>query len=314
MSDSGMQLLPLPVDASYVELHCLDGGSFIAAASKVHAGASDDTFRMYNWAFCIEDIQTGRHVMWDLGLSGVEHVPLPLRKRSHNRKLYALGTEVYAITDGSSGPEKTNIHAHWDHCRPIDTEFPAACAFFGPGTAEHCSPGHLASEDAKDTVQWDGRYFDSLRQTQNWKEFSGPWVRFGAFEKAMDFFGNGSFWIIQAPGHMPGNLCAVAHVRDNQWVVLGSDCCHSRRIFDGLEQFAVWENPNGCSASLQADLPAAKDTISRIRLMETELGCHVAFAHDTEWMKKGLNQTLMAMLDSDMKRAAKERLPFEAVV
>jgi len=205
-------------------------------------------------------------------------------------------------------------HAHWDHCRPIDAEFPAACAFFGPGTAEHCSPRDLASEDAKETVQWDGRYFDSARQTQSWKEFGGPWVRFGAFEKAMDFFENGSFWIVQAPGHMPGNLCAVAHVGDNRWVLLGSDCCHSRRLFDGLEQFAVWKDHNGCFASLQADIPAAKDTISRIKLMEKELGCHIAFAHDTEWMKKGLDQVLMAMLDDDMKKAAKERLPFQAVV
>ncbi|TVY21146.1 Cytochrome P450 monooxygenase andK [Lachnellula arida] len=309
MSDSGTELLPLPVDASCVELHCLDGGSFIAAASKIHAGASDDTFRMYNWAFCIKDIQTGRQVMWDLGLSGRTENYTPWVQKYMLLQTEAVGPRISICEQLAKrnvrGNEIDSVlfsHAHWDHCRPIDTEFPAACAFFGPGTAEHCSPGHLASEDAEETVEWDGRYFDSMRKTQNWKEFSGPWVRFGAFEKAMDFFGNGSFWIIQAPGHMPGNLCAVAHVRDNQ------------RIFDGLEQFAVWETPDGCSASLQADIPGAKDTIRRIRLMEKELGCHVAFAHDTEWMKKGLNQTLMVMLDSDMKRATKERLPFQDVV
>jgi len=76
MPYSSTQLLPLPADASSVELHCLDGGSFIAAASKMHAGASDKTFRMYNWAFYIKDIQTGRRVMWDLGLSGVEDISL----------------------------------------------------------------------------------------------------------------------------------------------------------------------------------------------------------------------------------------------
>ncbi|TVY58378.1 Cytochrome P450 monooxygenase andK [Lachnellula cervina] len=304
MSDSGPQLLPLPVDASCVELHCLDGGSFVAAASKIHAGASDDTFRMYNWAFYIKDIQTGRQVMWDLGISGVEHMQKTENYTPWVQKYMLLQTEAVGprisiceqlAKRNIRGNEIDSVlfsHAHWDHCRPIDIEFPTACAFFGPGTAEHCSPGHLASEDAKETVQWDGRYFDPLRQTQNWKELRGPWVRFGAFEKAMDFFENGSFWIIQAPGHMPGNL----------------------RIFDGLEQFAVWENPNGCSASLQADIPVAKDTIRRIKLMEKELGCHVAFAHDTEWMKKGLDQTLMGMLDTDMKRATKERLPFQAVV
>jgi len=121
-------------------------------------------------------------------------------------------------------------HAHWDHCRPIKTEFPKACAFFGPGTVQHCSPGHLASEDARENVQWDGKYFDPVRRTEHWEELSGPWVWFGAFDKAMDYFGNGSFWIIQAPGHMPGNLCAIAHVETNQWILLGSDCCHSRYV------------------------------------------------------------------------------------
>lgn len=88
----------------------------------------------------------------------------------------------------------------------------------------------------------------------------------------------------------------------------------SRLLFDGIEQFAVWKNPDGCFTSLQADIPAAKDTIRRIKLMEEELGCHIAFAHDTEWMKTGSDQVLMGTLDDDMKKAVKERLPFQEVI
>lgn len=87
-----------------------------------------------------------------------------------------------------------------------------------------------------------------------------------------------------------------------------------RRLFDGLEEFATWQASNGSSACLQADIPAAKDTIRRIKVMEEVLGCHVAFAHDTEWMKAGLDNTLMSMLDEDMKEAAEKRLPIQAVV
>jgi len=87
-----------------------------------------------------------------------------------------------------------------------------------------------------------------------------------------------------------------------------------RRLFDGLEEFAVWKMPNGCSVSLQADIPAAKDTLQRIKVMEKDLGCHIAFAHDTEWMKSGHDETLMSMLDEDMRSAAKERLPLQYVV
>jgi glyoxylase-like metal-dependent hydrolase (beta-lactamase superfamily II) len=67
-----------------------------------------------------------------------------------------------------------------------------------------------------------------------WEELHGPWQMFGPFTKAMDYFGDGSFWIIQAPGHMPGNLCAVVKLEDGEWILLGSDCCHSRYVFRNI--------------------------------------------------------------------------------
>lgn len=88
----------------------------------------------------------------------------------------------------------------------------------------------------------------------------------------------------------------------------------SRSIFDGLEDFAVWKLPDGSSACLQADLPAAKDTLRRIKTMEADFGFHIAFAHDTQWMQSGLDQTLMSMLDEDMKLATKERIPRQEVL
>jgi glyoxylase-like metal-dependent hydrolase (beta-lactamase superfamily II) len=118
----------------------------------------------------------------------------------------------------------SSSHAHWDHCRPIREVFPKATAVFGPGTKEACSPGHF--KDA--SMQWDGRYFDPERATEKMEEFTGPWQQFGPFDRAMDYFGDGSFWIIQAPGHMPGNCLAVARLKTGDWVCLGSDCCHSR--------------------------------------------------------------------------------------
>jgi glyoxylase-like metal-dependent hydrolase (beta-lactamase superfamily II) len=117
-------------------------------------------------------------------------------------------------------------HAHFDHCRPVQQTFPNATAFFGPGTSEYCSPGHFTDT----TSIWDGRFFDPERATENWETLQGPWVPFGPFSNAIDFLGDGSFWIIQAPGHMPGNLCACIRLENGEWVMLGSDCCHSRCV------------------------------------------------------------------------------------
>lgn len=86
---------------------------------------------------------------------------------------------------------------------------------------------------ADPSLQWDGRFFDPEHATERWEELDGHWTRFGPFEKAVDYFGDGSFWVIQAPGHMPGNLCAAARIESGHWVLLGSDCCHSRLGFPG---------------------------------------------------------------------------------
>ena len=102
--------------------------------------------------------------------------------------------------------------------------FPNAKGYFGPGTFENCAPGHTTDPDSR----WDGHLFDPAHRTENVIEHSGTWKKFGSFEKALDFFGDKSLWVIQAPGHMPGNLICCCRIESGEWLVLGSDCAHSR--------------------------------------------------------------------------------------
>ncbi|KAJ6027592.1 uncharacterized protein N7446_003813 [Penicillium canescens] len=161
---------------------------------------------------------------------------------------------------------------------------------------------------------WDGRFFDPEKATENWKTLEGPWKHFGPFENAMDLFGDGSFWIIQAPGHMPGNLGACARLATGDWVVLGSDCCHSRALFTGTKEFASFELPDGITFSLHEDVPAATDTLERMRIMERKFGAHVALAHDTAWIERENDSILLSLLDDefrcDMRVALKHQAPF----
>lgn len=110
-------------------------------------------------------------------------------------------------------------------------EFPNAKAVFGPGTLSHCSPGHICDGEVQAMVQWDSRFFgDEGVKTESPTELDGPWVSWGPFERAMDYFGDGSFWIVEAPGHMVGNLAACARLDSGEYVILASDCCHSRYV------------------------------------------------------------------------------------
>lgn len=57
------------------------------------------------------------------------------------------------------------------------------------------------------------------------------WQPLGPFKNAHDFFGDGSFWLVDAPGHCLGNMAALARVKRKdgviKWAFLGGDCFHT---------------------------------------------------------------------------------------
>ena len=112
---------------------------------------------------------------------------------------------------------------------------------------------------------------------------------------------NGYFW--EATAAIQGEpLCPGLKCRN----ILTRKC---RELFEGKQDFAVFTLPGGGQGCLQADIPAAKDTIARIRIMEKEFKMHIAFAHDTQWMEEGSDHVLMSLLDDHVRRGAKHQIP-----
>ncbi|KAJ5932831.1 hypothetical protein N7516_007320 [Penicillium verrucosum] len=72
--------------------------------------------------------------------------------------------------------------------------------------------------------------------------------------------------------------------------------------------------PDGSTFCLHTDVAAARDTLARIRVMESELGVHVALAHDATWMEEGKNAVLLSLLDDkfrhDIRQSLTRQLPF----
>jgi hypothetical protein len=59
-------------NAPCVRLRLLNGGSMMASTKGIHQGVeADEIFRLYDWAFYIHEQQSGRHVLWDVGISKV---------------------------------------------------------------------------------------------------------------------------------------------------------------------------------------------------------------------------------------------------
>lgn len=72
--------------------------------------------------------------------------------------------------------------------------------------------------------------------------------------------------------------------------------------------------PDGNTFCLHTDVPAARDTLARIRFMEKKLGVHVALAHDATWMQDASDTVLLSLIDErfrhDIRTALTQEKPF----
>ena len=83
----------------------------------------------------------------------------------------------------------------------------------------------------------------------------------------------------------------------------------ARELLDGKHEISQFCVPGIGKMSLHTDIAAAKDTISKIRVLENDHAFHVALAHDAAWMREGTDKVLMSLLDENMTQAVRERIP-----
>lgn len=167
-------------------------------------------------------------------------------------------------------------HLHFDHIGDC-TKFPNAQIIAGPGSKEANGEGwpiNPKSPFSSAPVQHP-KYTELTFEKEAWKPL-------GPFERAYDFFHDGSFFLVDTPGHMPGHLGALALTGLNEWVFMGGDCCHHRSLLVGARPMSVTCGPAG-QKSFHKDPDVAADTIRKIRQLEqTEGGqVFVALAHDS---------------------------------
>ncbi|EME88601.1 uncharacterized protein MYCFIDRAFT_46199 [Pseudocercospora fijiensis CIRAD86] len=114
-------------------------------------------------------------------------------------------------------------HHHWDHVGnpatfPFSTEL-----VVGPGFKEAHLPAYPTRQDATllDT-DFEGR---NTREISFEKEGNG--LKIGRFN-AFDYFGDGSFYLLDTPGHSVGHICGLARVSSSpdSFVFMGGDASH----------------------------------------------------------------------------------------
>ncbi|KAJ7692333.1 beta-lactamase-like protein [Mycena olivaceomarginata] len=184
--------------------------------------AGHEAYRAPVFAFLVEHAATGRRVMFDLGVRKDPENAAP-RIAEMFKAGWAMPVERDIVEQlGDEGVDLGSIdsviwsHTHFDHTGDL-SKFPAATRLvFGPSTVLE---SHAVNPNSS-LIESDfaGRKLAPLN-------FEESPLEIGGF-KAHDFFEDGSFYVLDVPGHLSGHVAALARVTPTTFVFLGGDSCH----------------------------------------------------------------------------------------
>ncbi|KAG5645971.1 hypothetical protein DXG03_004763 [Asterophora parasitica] len=175
------------------------------------------------YAFLVEHKASGRRVMFDLGpRKDLENCVKPLAEM-YEKEIFQTFVEkdiTEQLVEGGIPLESVDTviwsHSHFDHTGDM-AKWPAATQLVvGQGTLLEPfsvnSKSSLLDSDVSD---------HKIRKIK----FDESSHKFGDF-RAVDFFGDGSFYLLDAPGHLSGHMVALARVTPTTFLLLGGDTCH----------------------------------------------------------------------------------------
>lgn len=178
-------------------------------------------------------------------------------------------------------------HNHFDHIGDPSTFPPETELVVGPKVKGASWPGYPSKADA--TV------LDRDMEGRDIREIDfDSGLRIGSFD-AYDYFGDGSFYLLDAPGHAVGHLCALARttVSPPSFVFMGADACHHVGVLRPSHHLPVpasvdcsfltspTEPPLKVSRGpMFLDPQATDDTIAKIQELDAMDEVLVVMAHD----------------------------------
>lgn len=180
-------------------------------------------------AFLIEH-PSKKPILFDLGIRKDWHVLPSYPKWVENKWEITVEKDVATIlkengvdVDGGAIDSIVWSHHHWDHVGDASTFPHSTRLVVGPDFEKAHLPGYPTNKDS--TLLESDFQGRELREISFEKEGGG--LKIGRFN-AYDYFGDGSFYLLDTPGHTIGHICGLARTSTNPdtFVFMGGDASH----------------------------------------------------------------------------------------
>ena len=234
------------------------------------------TFATPSYVFLIHHAPTNTRLLYDLGTrtdweSSINPHIKPVMKQ--------FGVQITVEKDvpqilGEAGVEVESIdavvlsHHHFDHVGDPRKLGPLTKLFVGPGFKQRYLPGWPINPEDKDSTSdtYEAREIVELLFDGSDQQ---PLVEIAGF-KALDYFNDGSFYILSTPGHTASHLSALARTTSTEggestFIFMAGDLVHTCMCFRPSENYPLPEtispspiaSPFSTTSSLQT-LPIRK--------------------------------------------------------
>lgn len=225
-------------------------------------------------------------------------------------------------------------HHHFDHVGDLSKFPPTTELIVGPGFKDAHLPGYPTdSESTLLDTSFKGRAIHeiSFRDAPNV-------TKIGGYE-ALDYFGDGSFYLLNSPGHTVGHISALARVTagsESTFVLMGGDTCHdagqmrpnpyhplskeiiSESFWNGssgccsMETIMGYAGPDGNKSILKTpaayvvDEEAAQRSLEKLQYLDSSDDILVIISHDYSLLKH--ISTICHRLNDWKQRSVKEKV------
>lgn len=277
--------LPSPAENQpYCDVSALEAGDiFLNPKMFIDNATTDEPERAPSLSFLLRHSTNNKKFVFDLGIRK-DWKNSPTRIVEWIQKIYNVDVQqdvVDSLAKGGLTPSDVDTvclsHSHFDH-NGNTSLFTKSEIVVGGDTPKLFEGGFWPKNPdaffAEDLLP-PGRT-RLLGEELNWQQI-------GPFPRAYDFYGDGSLYVVDAPGHLYGHINLLARTSaDGGWIYLAGDTAHHWNLVKGLSAFACG-HPGHHHETAHQDKELAELALKRVRELMKLPRVRVLLAHDKPW-------------------------------